>query len=247
MRIADEMIVAFVDGELDDDARQCVEAAAAADREVAARIARYRAVRGKLADAFAPLAEAPAPARLRRLVDGPGAGRVIELGAGRERRGTAHAGWSGVARWGLALAASLLLGLMIGRLAMGPGGVALPGGDGVVIAAGELAESLERELSGGGGEVRILLSFKAHDGRICRVFEQGRKTVESGIACRRDAGWQLLALAPASTDVPEAGDRFRPAGARALPPVIEHTIADLIAGDPLGAEAEKSARAQGWR
>ncbi len=247
MRIADEMIVAFVDGELDDDARQCVEAAAAADHEVAARIARYRAVREKLVDAFAPLAEAPAPARLRRLVEGSGGTGVLDFRAAHAGRAAARVGWSGIARWGTALAASLLLGLMIGRLGDVPGGIALPGNDGVVLAAGDLAESLERDLAGNGGATRVLLSFRARDGRICRVFEQGRRTVESGIACRRGDRWQLLALAPTSADGPEASDRFRPAGARPLPQAIEETIAGLIVGDPLGADAEREARARGWR
>ncbi len=247
MRIADEMIVAFVDGELDDDSRQCVEAAAAADREVAARIERYRTVRGKLTDAFAPLAEVPAPARLRRLVEGQGESEVVDFAAVRERKAALRASWSGVARWGAALAASLLLGLMIGRVAFAPGGLALPGGDGIVIAAGELAESLDRDLAGSSGTTRILLSFKARDGRICRVFEQGRRSVESGIACRRGERWQLLALAPASSAIPETDDRFHPAGARPLPPAIEQAVDDLIAGDPLGADAEKEARARGWR
>ena len=64
--ISADKIVAYVDGELDADARAEVETAAAADPAVAAGIAAHRSLRAQLAAAFGPVADEPVPDRLLR-------------------------------------------------------------------------------------------------------------------------------------------------------------------------------------
>ncbi|MFQ5347794.1 MAG: hypothetical protein ACE5ED_08115 [Rhodothalassiaceae bacterium] len=258
MRITDEMVVAYVDGELDAETRQCVRAAAAADREVAARIERYRQVRARLADAFRPIAETPAPPRLRALVEAGTAkdgsevaGAAIDIATARrrrqERRPARLSDWRRVARWGMALAASLLLGILIGQVAIvgdeGAGGT----GGGILIADSALARHLDEDLSGGEGATRILLSFRARDGRICRVFERGDGERQQGIACHAGKAWALVALATAAPPPSAAGGPYRPAGAAALPPPIERKLGELMAGDPLGRADEERLRARGWK
>lgn len=64
MSITDEQIVAFVDGELNEQEAAQVSAAMAQDPDVASSIARYRKLKSELAGAFAPVAEELIPARL---------------------------------------------------------------------------------------------------------------------------------------------------------------------------------------
>ena len=48
MKIPDDLLSAFVNGELDGAERQRIEQAIAHDRRIAQRVARHRALRGKL-------------------------------------------------------------------------------------------------------------------------------------------------------------------------------------------------------
>jgi hypothetical protein len=94
--------------------------------------------------------------------------------------------------------------------------------------------------------VRAVLTFRSKDGRFCREFEilagSGGST---GIACRDHGEWRaevLVSTAAASSD----GTSYTPAGQsdeRAVAEVAER----LIRGDPLSAQEEARVLAGGWR
>ena len=73
--ITAEELIAYADGELDGADRARIEAALAADPALAAKVDKQRALRAKLARAYAPIADEAAP---QRLVDvAHGARRVV--------------------------------------------------------------------------------------------------------------------------------------------------------------------------
>lgn len=226
MSIDPETLMAYADGECDPLTARRVEKAMAADPAIAAEVEAHRALRMQLSNAFAPVADEPIPARIAA----PLTSNVVAF-PGRPRR-RFSAAWAG------AVAASLMVGLVLGRGLM-PAGPVATGASGLV-AGGALARALDTQLGSDGARdgVRMLASFRAQDGALCRVFTATRT---SGIACRDGQAW---ALRRTMTGVTENG-AYRQA---ASPTAALMTDAqDLMAGEPLDTAAERDAVARGWR
>ena len=183
MTVTDAMLMAYVDGELSPDDGARIDAAAAADPALAARLARHRLLAGGLRGAFAEVADEPVPERLTALLDG---GKVVNLDAARARRMTPAWG-----RWGT-LAAGVAAGVIVG-LTVPRGPAPMVGTD--MRAHGQLASALDSQLASAparGALVRVGLSFRARDNRYCRTF-----TVTSAPLAGADASW--LSSAEASS------------------------------------------------
>jgi hypothetical protein len=228
MAIDEDMLMAFADGELDEVGRARVERALAEDPALRARLEQQRRLRARLAAYYGPAAEEEVPERLRAMLET----NVVRLPAWRE-----PPLWRGFA----ALAATLLLGLVLGRTWLAPEGpVAVEGG--AMVARADLARALDTQLASdqpAGAPTRIGLSFAASDGRLCRTFE---RAALSGLACRGDRGWQLIMTA-AGAPAPSGG--YRQAGS-AHPQLLEVAQA-MMAGEAFDAAAERRARDTGWR
>lgn len=226
----DEQLMAYADGEGDAAERAAIERAIAADPALAVRVAEYRALRERLRAAFDPVLAEPLP---QRLVDAArGVAPVVDLAAERARRR-----WQ-AGHWG-ALAASLCLGLLLGRLwlpAVRDTSLALQGS--VAVAAGPLARALDTAPSDPQAAPR--LSFVDRDGHYCRGFAL---QAQAGLACRAAEGWRIEALA--ATPESAASGSYRQAGS-ALPPAVLTAIDARIAGAALDASAERAAIAAGW-
>jgi hypothetical protein len=159
---------------------------------------------------------------------------VVSLAVEREKRRR----WSWP-EWG-ALAATLVVGVLAGRVIPG-GGPAIAGNGSQVVARGELASALDRQVGGkGNGGVKIGVSFAARDGAYCRGFVMGSS---AGLACREGGQWRIPVLAEAGQ---EAAGGYRQAGS-ALPPAVLDAIDARIADKPLDAAGEEAARARGWQ
>jgi hypothetical protein len=80
------------------------------------------------------------------------------------------------------------------------------------IAGGDLARGLETLRSDQAGPVQISMTFRAKDGRICRQFAAGAAL--EGVACRDNGRWLIEALSSprASGGGDPAGPRRDPAG-----------------------------------
>jgi hypothetical protein len=230
MTIDPATIAAYVDGELDDIAARRVERAAEADPEIADAIARHRALTATLAAHYAPVADEAVPDRLLGLI---ASASPIDTSLAA-RRETRRARFSAV-HWG-AIAASLALGLTLGLRPWLPAEpVAVSGG--ALVAAGPLAAALDTQLASNQpaeAPVRIGLSFRDRSGRYCRSFESG---AVDGIGCRTGGDWRLEHTAPGS-----AGTAYRQASSGSL----AVAAADMMAGNPLDAAAERAARDRGW-
>ena len=233
MTYSDDTLMAYADGELDPAERAAIEQAMRTDPDVAAAVARHRALRADVANAFAGILDEPVPARLQPAAPAPAP--VLSLDAAREQRRR----WSWP-EWG-ALAATLVVGVLAGRMVPG-GGPAIAGTGNQVVAHGELASALDRQVGGGKADsaVKVGVSFAARDGHYCRGFVMG---ASAGLACREGGQWKIPVLAETA---PEAAGGYRQAGS-ALPAAVLDAIDARIADKPLDAAGEEAARARGWR
>lgn len=236
MTVTDEMLMAYVDGELSPADAARIDAAVAADEVLAARLARHRRLAGAVAGAFADVAGEPVPDRLADAASG--GGKVVSLDAVRQSRARPSPG-----QWGL-MAAGLVAGLAVGvSLPRGP--APLVGGD--MRARGQLAAALDSQLASApeaGALVRVGLSFRARDNGYCRTFTVTKGEGPAGLACRDGDGWTVR-MAVARAAAAPAGD-YRTAAADTPPEIIAAAQAIMLDA-PLDAGGEAAAKARGWR
>ena len=228
----DEMLMAYADGELDEVRRARVERALAADPALRVRLERQRELRGTLAAFYRPVGEEEVPERLRALLES----NVVALPSPRAR--TQRPLWQNFA----ALAATLVLGLALGRTLLVPAAGPVGLENGTMIAQGALATALDTQLASAqapDAATRIGTSFAATDGRLCRTFDSAAL---AGIACRGEPGWQLMMTAAGSAG---PGGSYRQAGS--ANPLVAEAAQNLMTGEPFDAAAERSARDSGWR
>lgn len=225
--ISDADLAAYVDNGLDALRRAEIEAEAESDLALARRLAAHQALGGLLVNALAPVLDAPVPDRLTRT--------VTEANVLRPRFGRpAHR----VIAWSAAIAASLMVGVLIGHQSVDT--PLRPGAHGLQ-AAGGLARSLDRQLAADGGDIRIGISFQQRTGGTCRTFEM--KTARlAGLACREGQDWSVPVLASAAPQV----SAYRMAGSE-TPAAVLAEIDVRIVGEAFDRRAEEAARDRGWR
>jgi hypothetical protein len=247
MKITDEQLMAYADGELDAAAAAEVEAAIAADPALAQTVARHRALRRQLREAFAPTLDEPVPEHLMALVRAPAAQPAAAAGAApmaevvplRPRRRWALPEWAG-------MAAALALGVALSQAFLAPTPADLrTAAGGALRADGALAQALDRQLAADNtpaGRIAVGLSFRDGSGAYCRSFVLRDPRPLAGLACRADDGWHVPITSEAEVDTGE----LRQAAA-SLPPAVLLAVETRLAGDTLDAEAERRARDAGWR
>ena len=239
MNYDDETLMAYADGELDAARRAEIAAALEQDPGLARRVERQRALRARVSDAFAPVLEQPVPEALRAATAGR-RGTVVQF----PTRATRASGARWGAREGLPMAACVLLGDAVSWRMFSPGESNLMAASGgALVARGALATALDEQLASEqrrDGAVLVGLTFKTHDGGYCRNFTV-RASQTAGLACRVDSEWQIPLTAASA--IP-AGGAQQASGA--IPPAILAAIEARIAGEPLDAAGEQTARSSGW-
>lgn len=229
--IDDEMLMAFVDGELNAVERPRVEDAVAEDAGLRARLETQQRLRARLAAHYAPVAEEAVPERLKTMLQS----NIADFAAAKARR--ARPLWQPFA----ALAATLVLGLAIGRAVEWPGGGPVGVKNGTLIAEGSLAEALDGQLAStqdDGAATAIGVTFVRADGQPCRTFS--RRDL-AGLACHEPEGWRLVV----TTQGTAPGREYRQAASGSA--LVMQAAQELMAGEPFDAEAERRARDSGWR
>jgi anti-sigma factor RsiW len=247
VNVDDETLMAYADGELDAAQRAEITAALEKDPALAARVEKHRALRSQVAGAFATVLGQPVPENLRAAAAGALTppervrGNVVQFPA----RGTRAQSTPWRAREWLAMAASLVLGVLISWRIFSPAGSqTIVASHGALVAHGALATALDGQLASNqapDGAVTIGLTFKARDGSYCRSFAL-RDGGVSGLACRAGREWRI----PVTASADAAGGDFRQA-AGSIPPAVMQAIEARIAGDTLGAPDETRARDAGWK
>ena len=237
MTIDEGMLMAWIDGELDSKAAAEVAAAVAGDPVLAARVQAQRALAARLDAGFAAILAEPVPRAILAATKPPVA-EIIDFAASRAKRDAGAPTTNGrPAQW-MALAATLVIGIVIGRgTGFGVPPVIVEKG-GVLVASGLLAKALDVQLASapGDGPTRVMLSFKAKDGRYCRSWALAE---QEGVACRTDDNWRIAAIVSAT---PEGN--YRMAGGDTA---LMASVDAMIAREPLDADEERAAKARGWR
>ena len=235
MTVTDEMLMAYVDGELSTEDAALVDAAVAVDPALAERLAGHQSLAGGLRGAFADIADEPVPERLTALLR---SAKVVGLDSARARRQTPLWG-----QWG-AMAAGIAAGLVVG-LTLPHGPAPLVGSD--MKAHGQLASALNTQLASApakGALVKVGFSFRSNSNTYCRTFTVTKGEGPAGVACREGDAWTVR-MAVAHTPTAAGGD-YRTADSDTPPDVLAAAQA-LMQGDPLDADGEAAAKAKGWK
>ena len=245
MKFSDELLLAFVNGELAEPERAAVERAIRADPAIAARVAQHRARRSRVYGVVAGGREGGGHAHAG---GHHGGAKVVQLDTIRAARLGLLAAAPPAPAWTRrhlgAVAAALALGLVAGGAGwhafQGDAALAsLNAGSGALVAQGSLAEALSAQLASPGpsGRIRIGISFLGKDGRYCRSFVMD---TTAGLACRDGAQWKMPVLVQGA-----AGAAWM--DGTVLPPAVLAAIDARIDGTPLSSAAERTVQARGWR
>lgn len=245
----DETLMAFADGELDDDAMARVEAAIDDDPALAERIALFMESRELAESVFERQLSQPVPpalqAAVERMIAAPAApSTVMPFQRKRSAPVAANENRRGFARYAMAAAASVaivaagLAGYMAGQ-GSAPAGSAqvalidVPGlGDALLTtASGETTDIA------GAGTLTAVSTFTDGADRVCREFELASEQAFVGVACRTSDDWQLaFAMGTGSPD----GAGYQPASSL---DTLDAYLTGIEAGAPLSLEDEAAALA----
>jgi len=267
--ISDEMLMAYVDGELAEEMRARVEAYLADAPEGRGRLAAFSATGRRLADIFDRPMREPVPQHLLDFVRGSHGERtratrtsnVTPIAFGKQQRTLP----SKTRTWALAASFAALLAAGVGSvwfLQLTPSDTDAAYGlaisiDGKKIAGPALASAIEvtptgssatQTINGQSASIRPIFTFATGKSEYCRQYEVLRKDKPglAGVACREtDGTWRIetqIAFAPRHST--EGG--IAPAGRETLAPV-DAVVSQMISGDVLGVEDEARVMNDGWR
>ena len=248
--IDDNILQAYVDGELDAEGTARIDAALLQDEVLARRVQQARALRAQLQGLFNPVLDEPVPAHLSALLlpaspQAPMA--ATPFVAASARRGFGAGRRHSSRRWwvpGAAVAASIAV--LAVALWWHAGSALVRMHDGRQFAAGALSHALDQALASEPdphASIAIGLSFRGADGHICRTFVHSSKPALAGLACHDAAGWSLPVLSAAEKP---AGGELQQA-ASDLPPAVQAAVDARIRGEAFDARQEREARDAGWR
>jgi hypothetical protein len=249
--VTDELLVAYIDDELDAAQRALVNVAMQGNPALCRRADEMRLARDLLREAFPVRPDASMPPRMDAAVKRLAA--ACESAPSRQR-------WPNVRyRWDIAIAAGLALCAVAAgsffavRDSSGPPGARVttltridpenPLHD--VLESTVSAELIE--VPEEGAAVRVVLTFQAKDGRFCREFEiLAAPEAATGIACREHQGrWNAEVLLKTAAVLPN-GNSYTPAG-ESDEPVVAGVFDRLVKGEPLNAQEEARVLAGRWR
>lgn len=204
-------LMAYVDGELDAAASKRIAEAINADPVLQDKVDKLIESRTIAKAAYAPAEEPELSPGLESLIDGirddlakpekelPGAmagsggGGALTWVQGR---------WATITATGFAAGALAVWGMMT---MVQPDPLLTLAGDGSAVLSTRAQTVLSTSPSGQrAGEMVIQTSFISDNGAPCRQFELAD---QAGIACRAEAGWQLIVLADIASN-----DRYQAAG-----------------------------------
>lgn len=253
--ITNDMLSAYIDGELAPEEMERVARAIAADELLAARLRQFRRVDRLLTEFSSAIDAQPLPPAVLALLEPPCADAdvpqrsepvaVVLPFARRHRRAAA-----------LALAASLVLAVAIvlqfdARDGTPPGFDAIVRA-GAVVPSSPLQHVLEEvpsdeayAVAGGTGvEITPVLSFVSTAQEYCREFrvDAGARAAR-GVACRRDERWETLKVVAAEA---RGSDAHYATATAETDEDFDAFVDGLVADEPLGADAEARALHGGW-
>lgn len=249
--------MAYVDGALDVQTAQSVEAAASEDEAVAAQVEALRRTRELSRAALGSLLDEPVPdaltARVRafaarhpaaapetsdaRPAGGSGDGGTVVAFGPRQRSPLWQRSGFGM---GLAASIALIVGLGTGFFAAGGLGTFGKHVETVTFDQADLVDAIDSVPSGGerqlsrGDSFRAIATFALEDGTLCREFEVAGSSTVIAVACRQDGAWQTRFTVASQA----SGQDYTPAASL---DVLQAYLTAVGAQAPLDAAAEAAA------
>jgi hypothetical protein len=241
MGITDQLLMAYVDGELSPDLAALILSRLETEPELLQRLEKHKQLRSELSAAYGPAMREPLPPDLAALLAQEGV--KVAASTARLAQDFTLRVFANVWPMWVAVAAAAVIGVGLSEALHSSDPLALSRGR--IVAAGPLARSLEHNLAAdaSGSGARIVASFEDRAGRYCRVFE-ARGGHEDGVACKNDGHWQVVALANAVGSDPSSGHRQ---ASLALAESVAAAVDEVQASNVLTPEQERQARAQQWR
>ena len=256
---ADETLMAFADGELDTAQRAQIGHALQANPALRKRVDAIRNQRERVGAAFAAVLDEPLPDRLTQLLRTPPVAvtatpaasmapnaAVVNLADARNVR-TKRTGMRTMPSWAQlgGMAASIMLGVLLGARFMGGGGAdpAMGLNQGQLVAGGVIDKALSNQLASepvAGASVAVQLSFVDKSGNYCRTFSTAAM---AGLACQQTGQWVVQQVA--TLDAQPTGEVRQ--AATALPPTLLDAVDKRMANGTLDSAAERAARTRGWQ
>ena len=240
MTITDEMISAYVDGELNEDERDEIARRLLTDAALQRSVAQERALRTTLSAHYASIAAEPVPERFEHLLGAsarPAApDNVISLDAARaqrSQRATVPASWRNLA----AMAATLVLGVAIGHYSAPFAQSDFATSGGAMVAQSNLAHALSTQLASNqprDASIRIGVSFHDQDDHLCRIFQS---MSADGIACQQDKNW--IVKTTMAINGARSPTTYQQAGSAS--PLVMQAAQAMMKGAPLDEKAEREA------
>jgi len=245
--IDEVMLMAYADGELDTTQSAQIEQLLQKDSVAAARVAQHKALRSRLQGGLSAVLSEPVPEHLQNLVKGysdNAKGKIADLSRARQRRSSIVDRWT--SREWSAIAASLIIGTVIGMSALKFNATQLVGEQGgALIAQGRLESALTTQLASSNSTqpIQIGISFRNHTGEYCRSFNVQDTHALAGLACRSQGNWRVQMLTESTSG---NLDDFRQASS-GMPTAVLTLIEQQISGEPLDASTEIAVRQSDWK
>lgn len=243
----DEILSAFIDGELppeemDEVAREIDKSAA-----LAARVEALKKADRAVAGAYRTIDEEPMPQGVLDLLAAKNRAPVSNVVAMPRR----HAG-GGARYWPTALAASLALAAGLGLgLQFSAGGALIAGTiekGNPLYAALETTPSAETVTIDGrrGATITPVLSFRSQTGDICREFSlSSGDRANRAVACRGENAWTVEFAVAAALQATDSGAYST--ASSGLNSAFDSFVDDLIANEPFAPEEEAALIEAGWK
>lgn len=257
--ISDEMLMAYVDGELSPADVRRVEQALMVDPSLRARLQPFVVTKQELARLFNEPMNAPVPAHLVAAIE------RAPIGTGKASEASPAEGlWASLKDFAAGLVALPMPVQFAGALALGTviGWAAFSGSrdtiaadeialaNGALVATSSLQKVLEGEVSArtlpsAAGTISALHSFETKAGGFCRAFtiEAEGAAPYTGLGCRRaDGAWEIRAYEKSPKKSPIS---VRVAGEGKS--AVEAATDELIHGRAMTKEEETRVIARGWK
>jgi hypothetical protein len=256
--ITDELLVAYVDDELDPAQREMVSSVLASSPALCRRADQMRLSRELLREAFPLRADSSVPAPVEAA-----ANRLAEACSQRSSptpvSTSPQVSIRSRGRWKYAAAAGLVLSVALSASYLtwrsGSNSTERPmtaltqiSPDTPLYAVLESKPSAEViDIPTEGASLRAVLTYRAKDERFCREFEilASAGGGSTGVPCREDGEWRTEVLMSAAS-APPNGNSYTPA-AGSEEQAVDDVVDRLIQGDPLSAGEEARVLASGWQ
>ncbi|VAV87729.1 hypothetical protein MNBD_ALPHA02-956 [hydrothermal vent metagenome] len=265
MKITDEILTAYLDGELAVDDIADVARQIDCSPELARRIKDLRRNDASVAQAYQAIDSKPMPAGILDMLDkfpqSQGKEPVEDVATVLpfKEKSTIR---TQAPIWQMAMAASVMLfvGLGAGRYLVPPepasaDNILAQQNTGMIGPENNLFAVLESQPSAvpvtlaASGDTVVLpsMTFKTGDNRYCRAYSvTGRKSSSQNVACRVENAWVVkISVGSAGTSVSQDGLYQTASGEDN--PAVTSVIRNLIKGDALDADDEQKVMKQNWR